>query len=209
MDRSLESQIEYTRADIEHLRSGIDTFGFEFLPDAITPSSLGALQDEVRERFDLALVAEQAAGLSYRANVVSLGPKAKELLRGQETIDLLYSVFGERFLLTEDCSCLTYYKEGDHLGPHLDKPESKCSVTVIAYLIASGPSPRPFNTGLVLHVYGQEMEDICNPRLSIPTKAGALVIGRGSKYWHERPKLEKGEYVAALTGCYGRISHGD
>ena len=49
----------------------------------------------------------------------------------------------------------------------------------------------------------------CKARLTIPTHTGGIVVGRGSKFWHERPMLEKGEQVAALTGCYSYAARTD
>jgi hypothetical protein len=50
------------------------------------------------------------------------------------------------------------------------------------------------------------MENPPKVRLEIPTITGGLVLGRGSKYWHERPKLQAGEQVIAITGCFGELA---
>ena len=47
-------------------------------------------------------------------------------------MQLLSAIFGETFVLTERRSCLTFYNEGDHLGPHVDRPAEECVVTIIA-----------------------------------------------------------------------------
>ena len=125
-----------------------------------------------------------------------------------ETRDLLYQVFGEHAVLSEGVSCLTYYGEGDHLGPHLDMPAEECSVTIIIYLEATSPAPDAPDTGLILRVYGEDMAAGDEARLTIPTHAGSIVVGRGSKVWHERPKLKTGEWVAAVTGCFARVAEG-
>jgi hypothetical protein len=199
-------QVAYTATDVERLKSSIDEFGFGCVPHAILPEALDGLRAEAKERFALALLAEQKAELSYKANVVSLGERAKELVTSSKTYDLLHTLFGEKFELVNDSSCLTYYGEGHHLGPHLDKPATSCLVTMIAYLQAWGPEPRPSETGLVLRVYGQDQASLSAACMSIPTYAGSLVLGRGSKFWHERPMLLQGEYVTAITGCYRPIS---
>ena len=67
--------------------------------------------------------------------------------------------------------------------------------------------PTRLLTGLELRIYGEEMTQNCQPHLTIPTRTGGIVIGHGSKFWHERPMLQKGEQVAALTGCYGYDSN--
>jgi len=41
-------------------------------------------------------------------------------------------------------------------------------------------------------------------RAILPTKAGTLVLGLGSMNWHERPTLQDGEYLTAMTACYSR-----
>lgn len=174
----------------------------------IAPSSLCDLQSEARELLRAALFAERSAELSYRAKIASLGPSAVRFLGHGETIELLRAAFGESFVLSEGCSCTTFYQEGDHLGPHRDRPEQECLVTIIVYLDASSPAPESPKTGLVLRVYGQEMTEGSEPRLRIPTSAGAVVIGRGSRFWHERPRLQTGESVVALTGCYKASSPG-
>ena len=127
---------------------------------------------------------------------------AKGFLGGPEVLQLLQSLFGETFALTESCSCLTFYGEGDHLGPHLDKPANQCCVTVLAYLAAVSPQPHSCDTGLALRIYGPELNATRDPPLTIPTTTGSLVIGRGARIWHERPMLKRGERVTALTGCY-------
>jgi hypothetical protein len=149
------------------------------------------------------LFAEQTASLNYRARLTSLGPAAQRLLQGQEARDLLREVFGQDMTLSEGVSCLTFYGEGDHLGAHLDEPAAECSVTILVYLAANGAtSPPSPDTGLVLRVYGDRKPDGEAARFCIPTRAGAIVVGRGSKVWHERPRLLPGEQVVALTGCF-------
>src|SRR6185295_10895773 len=106
----------------------------------------------------------------------------------------LYSVFDERLMLAEGVSCLTFYGEGDHLGPHVDEPASECAVTILVYLDASGAaSPPAPGTGLVLRVYTEQKPEGEAARLTIPTRTGAIVVGRGSRVWHERPRLLPGE----------------
>jgi hypothetical protein len=195
-----------TPGEIRELRDGVAAFGFGCLIGLIDPDALRDLRAEAHERFASSNTAEQTDGLSYRANVISLGPRAREFLSGSQVIELLSLVFGEKFALADQKSCFTFYQPGDHLGPHRDEPEAECSATVIVYLATRGPSSWSSRTGLVLLVYGEEIADDGTPRLTIPTQAGAIVFGRGSKVWHERPKLEAGESVDALTACYRRAS---
>jgi hypothetical protein len=200
---------QLNRDDIEKVCRSVQSFGFALLPGSIVPSVLRALQEEAGQCKSAALLAERSEELTYRANITSLGPQARDLLCSRQMTQLLSVIFGGSFVLTESRSCLTFYEEGDHLGPHLDKPAEECAVTIIVYVAATGPVLRSPQTGLELRIYGQEMTENCRARLTIPTHTGGIVVGHGSKFWHERPKLEKGEQVAALTGCYGYATYTD
>lgn len=190
-------------ADIEQAKSRVHAFGFTLLPGSIERSVLRELQAEAEERRNAALLAEQSDGLSYRARISSLGSQAAAFLRSSQLTNLLSRIFGAVFTLTESRSCLTFYQEGDHLGPHLDRPIEECVVTIIVYVTTVGDDQPSQQTGLELRIYGQEMSDNSNTCLTIPTRTGDIVIGYGSKFWHERPMLQPGEQVIALTGCYG------
>jgi hypothetical protein len=136
-----------------------------------------------------------------------LGPRAQHFLSDTETINLLSDVFGQQFELSSDRSCVTLYRAGDYLGPHVDEPASECAVTLIVYLDVIGVGAESGATGLELRIYGPERPLSLEATLTIPTECGAVVIGAGSKFWHERPVLEKGEQIDALTACY-RVSDG-
>jgi hypothetical protein len=204
--RNVAQKLVCTQGDICRLQDSVAAFGFGYLPGSIASDVLQNLQAEARERFASSSTAEQSDGLNYRANVISLGPMASKFLAELQLIDLLTVVFGETFACADQNSCFTFYKAGDHLGPHRDEPEAECPVTVIVYLAAHSPMPRSLRTGLVLRVYGEETTSIGTPRLTIPTRVGTIVVGRGSKVWHERPQLDIGESVDALTACYHRAS---
>jgi hypothetical protein len=193
-------------ADIDKVRLSVRSFGFGRMSGAIAPSVLRELQEEAEQRLAAAALAEQTDRLKYRARVVSLGPRVRDFLCSRQMLDLLSAVFQRRFVLTEQRSCLTFYQAGDHLGPHLDEPAEECVVTILVYLAAVGPAVRTPRTGLELRVYGETMPADGKPRVTIPTHTGEIVIGHGSKVWHERPVLEAGEHVTAVTGCY---SHAD
>ena len=196
--------VDLSHDDVQALRRRVRSSGFGLLSDAIAPTVLRGLRDEAEERRSDAKFAEQTAGVRFRSSIAALGPKASGFLRDRQLAGLLSAVFGAAFVLTEDRSCLTFYDEGDHLGAHRDEPATECVVTIIVYLTVSGPSPRPPRSGLELRVYGREMTESCPTRVTIPTRPGALVIGLGSEFWHERPMLEQGEQVSALTACYQR-----
>jgi hypothetical protein len=202
LSSEMPSRLSHTPGDLCVLAASIRSFGFGQISDALTPFQLHALQDEAADLLSSARCAQQAAAPQYRASIVPLGPEATAFLDSPETRSVLHAVFGRNFRLSPQRSTLTYYNEGDHLGPHLDKPEEECSVTVLVYLLVQRAATMEPNTGLTLHVYGQSMpEDGC-PTISFPTRRGSIVIGRGSKFWHERPRLAPGEHVAGLTGCY-------
>jgi hypothetical protein len=198
--------LEGREVDIEVLRTSIEEHGFGYLPGAIHPLVLRKIQEEAVEKQAEAKPAEGVSGLHYRAQITSIGPVTQSFLRDEQVRQLLTSSFGGRFELTERRSCLTIYGEGDHLGPHLDKPSEECAVTIIVYVEATRSSERRAETGLVLRVFGCQIENPPTVRLEIPTTTGALVLGRGSKYWHERPKLQAGELVIAITGCYSELA---
>ncbi len=151
-----------------------------------------------------AVAAKCVGEVKYQASIASLGPEAKALLFGPEITGLLSAVFREQLAPSEDRCCLTLYREGDHLGPHRDEPAAECRIAVILYIDVRRAAADPLNTGLVLRIYGEHLEEDMRPRLNIPTTPGTLVLGRGAKFWHERPALAQGEYLAALTACYKR-----
>jgi hypothetical protein len=200
-DRS--ASLVYSSADLERLRADVQSFGFGCLPAALPGSLLAELQREAESLLGIALFAEQATDLNYRARLTSLGPVAAQLLGGPDARALLQAVFAESLQLSEGVSCLTFYNEGDHLGAHLDQPAAECTVTILVYLAATGATtPAAPDTGLVLRVYAEEKPQGDDVRLIIPTVSGAIVLGRGSRVWHERPRLLPGESVVALTGCF-------
>lgn len=187
---------------LRHLRADVAAFGFAVVPEALDGATLQELQTEARALAASALFAEQReTSLNYRAHIHPLGPVAEQLLDSAWTHGMLTSLFpGRSWALTRERSSFAFYAEGDHLDPHLDDPAGRCAVTVIAY-VESRPGPASATeTGRVLEIYGPERGS--RPIKVIPTHAGSVVFGRGSKIWHGRPRLSASEYVVALTGCY-------
>ena len=199
----MKPAIRLKRCDVEHLRVSTQRKGFASLSSALDADSLRALRAEAARLACETSRAEQRAGVRYRAGIAPLGPRALGVLRSRQVDSLLCRVFGRRYVLSEERSCLTRYEEGDHLGAHRDEPAGECTVTVIVYLEAKARRCAT-RTGLELRVYGRTLASHRRPRLVIPTRAGTLVVGRGSRYWHERPTMSKGERVVALTACYRR-----
>jgi len=140
--------------------------------------------------------------IKYQASLKDLGEKGKAFLNSLWMADLINTLFKTKLTPDSKASCYTYYKEGDFLSPHLDHPE-QCIVTTILYLDAtSNPSPTG-KTGLELHLYENEMLlSARRPSATIPTIKGELLVGLGSQTWHERPMLQAGELVTAITACY-------
>lgn len=184
----------------------VDTFEFAEFAAAIEPRWLSLMQAEAAAQFEGSTLAEQSEGLAYKANISGLGPVARKFLQHPDVVSLLTTCFGGAYALSEEISCLTFYDASGHLGAHLDEPLERCTVTIIIYLSAVSPDPDNEKTGLVLNVYGRDKASIGAPVLRIPTREGTIVLGHGSRVWHERPRLKPGESVTAITGCYRLVS---
>ena len=193
--------------EIERLSAKVAANGFAYVRSAIPGPLLESLESEARESEPAAVTTHSQSGVAYRARIAPLGPVAGQFLFSRSMTALLCAVFGERFQPNEQQSCMTFYCEGDHLGPHVDQPAEGCVVTAIAYVATRRPALLSPNTGMVLCVFGEHTQPGGRPLLSIPTEAGTVVLGRGSRYLHERPVLQRGEYVAAITACYVRAPY--
>ena len=191
-----------SQKDIDELKSSISRHGFGSLAGALAPAALRTLQEESATLLLDAKRAEQSEGLAYRASLTRMGPNGQAFFRGKAFGALLRDLFEESFELSETVSCITRYGEADHLGAHLDQPAELCAVTIILYLDVCGQGWPLSDTGLVLRVYGESMPADGEASLLIPTRTGAMAIGRGSRVWHERPRLREGEAVTALTVCF-------
>lgn len=197
---------DLTAAAHEKVIALVEYCSFAAYEKAVHPVWLAALQKEATTLYPNSMFAEQQDTLSYSANVISLGPVASQFLNHSIVRKLLTTYFGGVYKLSEEISCLTFYDSSDYLGPHVDKPADRCSVTIIIYLFAKSPNPSSNDTGLLLNVYGEEHSSLDIPKLQIPTTIGTVVLGKGSKIWHERPCLKNGESVTAITGCYHLLS---
>jgi len=193
-------------AEIAAMRESAEVFGFGALNSSLPDEVLAQLRDEARQQLGGAKHAESGSEskLRYSASVASLGSHALDILTSRQMTGLLESVFSGHYNLSENISCYTFYTSNDHLGAHQDSPADQCSVTIIIYLHAVSPYSCAKDTGLVLNVYGETENSVGDVRLKIPTIAGSIVLGRGSVFWHERPRLLPGEEVTAITGCYAR-----
>ncbi len=187
---------------LQRLRREVAADGFASCDQALDPKLISALQAEARAAFAHSVTAEDDGSVSYRAKMGNLGPVGKAFLSHTATTAVLDSIFEGCVTVSENASCYTFYAEGDHLGLHQDRSDS-CHVTLILYLEVNGPSPRPASSGLELRVYGCERPaETEAPKVIILTYIGRVVVGRGAKVWHERPRLAQGEQVMALTSCF-------
>jgi hypothetical protein len=194
--------LDVSHSAIDRLGHEVSRSGFGYLEQALTPAALERLRNEAAIALSAAKFAEQSEALSYRANISSCGEQAMAFLSGAEAESLLNAVFGRLFTIAQEVSCITFYSVGDHLGPHLDEPADRCAVTILVYLDANSLMPEALESGLNLRVYDQTFEYGQSATKTIPTRAGTIVLGYGSRYWHERPPLQPGESVIAITGCY-------
>lgn len=188
--------------DADRLARAVLATGFDIVDQAIEPAALEALRAEARAQKRIAAHASRATSPVYSARIGKLGEYAKAFLCSPTLARLVADVVGAPVEVNISMSCFTFYDEGDCLGPHLDQPADECAVTVIVYLEVEAGPDSPRSTGLVLCVFGPEMRDDSRPIVTIPSAVGAMVIGRGSQVWHERPRLSRSESVTALTACY-------
>ncbi len=197
--------LDLASSTVERARDAVSDLGFVPFERALSEEGLARLLNEARVAVGKAKLAEQSDTLPYRASVAACGPEAIAFLSGGEAMALLEAMFGRTFSLAREVSCLTYYSCGDHLGPHRDEPLDRCEVTILVYLLAESPAHGAISSGLNLKVYGDSFQPGQSARQCIPTQAGTIVLGHGSRIWHERPALQPGERVIAITGCYAPV----
>ena len=195
-------------SQILELRRDIAEFGFCSLQGFVSPDAVSYMREEADTVFSSSKFVSQCAPeqLGYKARIGSFGKEIAAFYEGSLALGLVERLFDGRFELSRDLSCITYYKSGDFLGPHLDTPAELCTVTILLYLDVKRPHVVEETTGLEIRIYGEEMCAGMAPILTIPSNVGTVVLGRGSRFWHERPPLKSGESVTALTGCYRQLS---
>ena len=186
---------------IATLRNEVGACGFTAVPAPFPADLFEDLVAEAADRAPHSIAAEQEEPVPYRSRISELGPGSLGFLTSQPLSSFLTEIFDAQFELSEERSCVTSYAPGDHLGIHRDSPDA-CRVTVIVYLNVVRPATGPQATGPELRVYGSGPQPSSEPEPIIPTRAGDLVIGRGSTFWHARPKLSEGEHVTAITACF-------
>jgi hypothetical protein len=193
-------QISPSTQDLLLLRADAEAFGFAYVERAISDGLITVLAAEAKAQ---SIVARYAAGEEpnpYRSRLANLGDQGQTFLADPSIAQLFQAVFQQPFVMSHEASCYTYYGPGDFLGRHRDRP-IECAATLIVYLDAASDSPHSPQTGLMLRIFDEE-GTMKRPRMTIPTRPGALVLGYGSRFWHERPVLRAGERVVALTACF-------
>jgi hypothetical protein len=184
--------------------SELDTIGFTCLRDMVSSSLMSELRLEAIRNKKGAKAVSSTAGSGYQAHLSGLGEAGLAFLSSSTMMELLRAMFDIPLVPSTDASCYTYYQPGDFLGAHTDHAE-QCLVTAILYLDVVRPDQEQDITGLELHIL-----EYATPgggrtlRAVMPTKAGVLVLGLGSANWHERPMLQEGEHLIAMTACYSR-----
>lgn len=184
--------------------SDLASAGFTCIQGFVSPALVSDLRSEALRRKNVAKAVSCTSGHGYRAHLSGLGDSGHAFLAGSTMTELVDALFQLPLAPDKVASCYTYYQPGDFLGPHLDHAE-QCVVTAILYLEVVRPATKTDRTGLELHVLDDAPMDGCrNPRAIFPTRTGALILGLGSANWHERPMLQDGEYLIAITACYSR-----
>lgn len=189
---------------VEKLRKKVKSNGFANLPDAISDDLAVELRREAAIQRANSLAVSSTADICYKAHLADLGDAARSFLNSSSLSNFLSQVFRESLEMTPSASCYTYYEPGDFLNAHRDDA-SACTATVITYLDVTGPVPGSDDTGLILRIYNETGPDVDPIKTSLPTRALSMIVGYGSRYWHERPELKIGESLTALTACFSKV----
>lgn len=197
-------EIRVTAETLSSLRAGAREFGFVPLENALSDELMAGLRAEASAQRAVARPAVGTDANPYKSHIAELGDVARSFLTGSSVARLLQAAFEQSFALSKHASCYTYYEPGNFLSRHRDRPV-ECAATLIVYLDAASPDPQSAQTGLSLRVFGEDGAGATEPRAVIPTRIGTLVVGRGSSFWHERPMLQPGEHVVALTACFSAV----
>lgn len=183
------------------LASSLDSVGFGALTGVVDAKTLASLSLEASQRRADARLVFGDEPCVHSAHLAKLGDKGLDFLSCSLVQTLLGSLFREPLGMAADACCYTYYAPGDCLGPHLDHSD-QCRVTVILYLDLKGARQRTPDTGLQLRIL-ETIDGGSGPvRAVLPTELGTIVVGLGSEHWHERPRLQAGEHLTALTACF-------
>jgi len=201
----MTSILNYENRNIKQLRQDINNNGFALLEaPALKSDWFDNLNKEIGQQMSESWDKPKQGMDAERVQRANLGPVAQQLLTDNETLDFMFEVFGEEFEPSFAATCYTYYDDKDYyLGKHLDR-ESSCTVTLIVYLVCSWPENTLPSSGLSLEVFGQNASEGAAPTV-IPTRSNSIVLGRGSRFPHQRPKLQQGERLYALTACFKPI----
>lgn len=187
--------------DQEILRTKLLSAGFAKIQAAISETHLAALCEESARQFERAQAVTGGEVLAYSSRLSRLGPVGISFLSGEPMRSLLFSAFGQAYLLNPHSSCYTYYREGDYIAVHRDDA-SGCEITALVYLVAESPAPGRPDSGLYFDIYQDNDGRPGNLFCSIKTMRGILMLGHGSKVWHGRKSLLAGERVDMVAACF-------
>ena len=180
----------------------LDRIGFTCFPRLVGSELLSDLRAEALLSKNSAKAVASTSGPRYQARMSRLGDAGRAFLNGDTMTRLVGALFEMPLAANDIASCYTHYQPGDFLQAHVDHAE-QCVVTAILYLDVVHSDRDVDRTGLELHILDAVPSGTRRVRhATIPTTTGALVIGLGSVHWHERPVLQEGEYLTAMTACY-------
>jgi hypothetical protein len=180
----------------------LNRIGFICFPCLVGSEVVSDLRAEALLGKDSARAVASTSGTKYRARMSGLGDAGRDFLSGDTMTGLVGALFEMPLEANNIASCYTHYQPGDFLEAHVDHAE-QCVVTAILYLDVVHSNKSLDSTGLELHILDAIPSGGHRARrATIPTKTGALVLGLGSVHWHERPMLQEGEYLTAMTACY-------
>jgi hypothetical protein len=170
-------------------------------PPAIPAATLKRLVTEAKRQRVSARIAGSTATVPQSNARGLLGRAAAAFLRSERTVGLLSAMSGFRVEPSFEASCYTYYdRAGHYCGLHRDAPGA-CEVTLLLCLVSTWRGTKP-SRGVALEVYGRRYRTGQKPRFVMRSEANQLLVLRGSRVYHQRPRITKGERVIVLTACY-------
>lgn len=187
----------YARALREEFESrGVAVLG----PPALRSDIHAALVDEAaaqRHASAWDLIGTSEPGDLDQDNVrAHLGPVARELMASGAARALLQRITGRVAIPGWSATCLTFYdRPGSHLGRHTDKPQA-CGLALLIYLSAAWNEERGPGPGMQLHVESDR------GLLRVTGHPNRAIVLDGARLAHYRPRIQAGERMALIAGCY-------
>lgn len=110
--------------------------------------------------------------------------------------------FGGTYAQSKKISCLPRFAARSYLNAHFDTLMKRCAVTILVYQKADESEPNGPEMGILMHVYGETLENVDTSCLTIHTVASSIVLGSDSEIWHKGPAMALGESLVAIAGNY-------